>query len=377
MAGDGTYYQREFVVEDAEHSDDEFGTHTAGVEYPEPTRHVYPNAHPALKNFPKSSLSPPAITHRPKLNSTQSKVSTPNPRIRKEPPTTPAAETTVIIKRPKSEFSGTRGRVRASDFDDVTKSVVEEAISIYRAQIGAVEPYPDRVEDREAAVAAWVEACNGQGIRIEFDHDIMKLITARASQARGQLKTLARPLVEAAYGISPTNAKRDNRNLVEDLQDRIGFAYKNLADRTGLYRHPIIQTIVNKMYFKHKTDDGIVNPEFSENEELSLVTLALVLTVIDNCLDEWQTGEHVDVQFSAATYKNKFIAHLKRLEDFAEKTKDANIVSRLRKHLLKMAKKHAKADDAPQVIQAARVTEDEVEAAKKEWEGLVLSEEED
>jgi len=59
---------------------------------------------------------------------------------------------------------------------------------------------------------------------------------------------------------------------------------------------------------------------------------------IDNCLDEWQTGEHVDVQFSAAAYKNKFTAHLKRLEDFTEKTKDANIVSRLHKHLLKMAK---------------------------------------
>jgi hypothetical protein len=42
-----------------------------------------------------------------------------------------------------------------------------------------------------------------------------------------------------------------------------------------------------------------------------------------------------------------------------------------------VSRKHAKADDAPQVIQAARVTEDEVEAAKKEWEGLVLSEEED
>ena len=58
----------------------------------------------------------------------------------------------------------------------MTKSVVEEAISIYRAQIGAVEPYPDRVEDREAVVAAWVEACNGRGIRIEFDQDIMKLV---------------------------------------------------------------------------------------------------------------------------------------------------------------------------------------------------------
>jgi hypothetical protein len=45
--------------------------------------------------------------------------------------------------------------------------------------------------------------------------------------------------------------------------------------------------------------------------------------------------------------------------------------------LMTVSRKHAKADDAPQVIQAARVTEDEVEAAKKEWEGLVLSEEED
>ncbi|KIJ92207.1 hypothetical protein K443DRAFT_13775 [Laccaria amethystina LaAM-08-1] len=59
--------------------------------------------------------------------------------------------------------------------------------------------------------------------------------------------------------------------------------------------------------------------------------------------------------------------------DCAEKTKNANIVSRLRKHLLKMAKKHAKAE----VIQVARFTEDEVEAAKKECEGLALSEEED
>ena len=40
-------------------------------------------------------------------------------------------------------------------------------------------------------------------------------------------------------------------------------------------------------------------------------------------------------------------------------------------------RKHAKADDVPQAIQAARITEDEAEAAKKEWEGLVLSEDED
>ena len=44
---------------------------------------------------------------------------------------------------------------------------------------------------------------------------------------------------------------------------------------------------------------------------------------------------------------------------------------------MRVFRKHAKADDAPQAIQAARITEDEVEAAKKEWESLVLSEDED
>ena len=52
-------------------------------------------------------------------------------------------------------------------------------------------------------------------------------------------------------------------------------------------------------------------------------------------------------------------------------------ISVLEQILMTVVRKHAKADDAPQVIQAARVTEDEVESAKREWEGLVLSEEED
>lgn len=51
-------------------------------------------------------------------------------------------------------------------------------------------------------------------------------MTARASQVRGYLKTTARPLVEAAYGINPNAPKREIRNLVEDLQSRNNFMYK-------------------------------------------------------------------------------------------------------------------------------------------------------
>ena len=59
---------------------------------------------------------------------------------------------------------------------------------------------------------------------------------------------------------------------------------------------------------------------------------------IENNLDEWVTGEHVSVAFSQSTYEQKYLTHLKRLKDFDERTKDSNIVPRIRKHLLKMAR---------------------------------------
>lgn len=58
---------------------------------------------------------------------------------------------------------------------------------------------------------------------------------------------------------------------------------------------------------------------------------------VECCLDELQTGEHVDVPFSANVYQPRFVAILQMLLDFDKKTKDANIVPRLCKHLLKNA----------------------------------------
>jgi hypothetical protein len=82
------------------------------------------------------------------------------------------------------------------------------------------------------------------------------------------------------------------------------------------------------------------------------------------------------------------------LRDFDEKTKDSNIVPRIRKHLLKMARyvsitkckgsrymkvfrKHAKVDEAGLKSKPAELSHDDIETAKKEWESIVLSEGED
>lgn len=51
-------------------------------------------------------------------------------------------------------------------------------------------------------------------------------MTARASQARGQLKTHSRPIVEAEFGLSSENSKRENRDKVEHLLDDLNYLYK-------------------------------------------------------------------------------------------------------------------------------------------------------
>ena len=59
---------------------------------------------------------------------------------------------------------------------------------------------------------------------------------------------------------------------------------------------------------------------------------------IENNLDEWVTGKHISIAFSQMAYEQKYLMHLKCLRDFDERTKDSNIVPRIRKHLLKMAR---------------------------------------
>jgi len=183
--------------------------------------------------------------------------------------------------------------------------------------------------------------------------------------------------VVSAFSLDTPTSKRAIRDKVEQLLDEARYIYKDTEQKTGIFLAPVIQTLINKTWFRGKKDDGVIHPEFFEDEMLSLSTLALVLTVIENNLDEWVTGEHVAVAFSQNAYKQKYLAHVRRLKDFDEKTRESNIVPRLRKHLLKMARKHAKVDATGVKSKPAELSQEDIEAAKKEWENIVLSEGED
>jgi len=99
-----------------------------------------------------------------------------NERVRKSPPRTTSVETTTILKRPKTDSAGSRGRTRVSDFDDLTRSLADETISIYQAQITAVQPWPSTAENWESVSQGWVEVCTSRNVRIELDDEIFKAV---------------------------------------------------------------------------------------------------------------------------------------------------------------------------------------------------------
>jgi len=155
--------------------DDEFDLSTPSITHRKPLVYRYQDA-PALETYPRGPPVQATLVPQASLKPAQ-----PEDHKRKENPPTASAETTVVTKRIKVEGSGSRGRIRTADFDELTRSIIEETISIYRAQIGAVEPFPERTDDRDTVKQAWVEVCTGRNLRVELEEDIFKLV----SQFRG------------------------------------------------------------------------------------------------------------------------------------------------------------------------------------------------
>ena len=86
----------------------------------------------------------------------------------------------VTIKRPKTETAGSRGRTRLSYFDELTKSLADETISIYQAQIIMVQAWPSSAENLASITQAWIEVCTSRNVRIDLDEEIFKAVNVHS-----------------------------------------------------------------------------------------------------------------------------------------------------------------------------------------------------
>ncbi|KAJ7583440.1 hypothetical protein C8J56DRAFT_742353, partial [Mycena floridula] len=233
---------------------------------------------------------------------------------------------------------GSNGRLRQKDCTDpATRASVDCAVTFYRCRISTVNAFPNHDINREFVQASWEDGCMQAGLKkpLPLTSDIAKLAT---SNLRGQLKTKARPIVESRYGFESGHSKkikRANRALAEDLKEKVGFAYQSIYDddgdivRSGLYKNKAIQSVTNDAWFANIADEGITHAEFFS--PLTIPAVALVLTAIECCVDEWATGTRGSIEFSATSYQKIYRLHVKTLERTHEKAlKNSNkFMSRL------------------------------------------------
>ncbi|KAG2112394.1 uncharacterized protein F5147DRAFT_835511 [Suillus discolor] len=167
------------------------------------------------------------------------------------------------------------------------------------------------------------------------------------SHLHGEVKTKVRPYVADEYGFE-TSTKQSviDRNIAhtQELKKAFAFVYKTCSANSnkGLYGTEIIQKGVNTIWFCDKKDEGVLYPEFYK--PFTEVGLALLLTAIESCIDEWSSGAQTNKMFIVDEYQDVLDKHLTNLTDLDKHTKAQGLLPKLLSHLHDNGWIHLKAD---------------------------------
>ncbi|KAG2117748.1 hypothetical protein DEU56DRAFT_930543 [Suillus clintonianus] len=185
----------------------------------------------------------------------------------------------------------------------------------------------------------------------------MKLLK-RTSHVRGELKTKMRTLTHSFFGFRSSDSReviRHNRDLAESLKEGSAFVFKDWTMKRGIYKTELLQEGINIMWFVNRKDEGIIYHEYFNPMPIKVV--ALVLTAIECCIDEWLQGLKEDIKFTSAAYGSVYRGHLGSLQRFHERTAPYKLLERICDNLLDTARFHAGVD-APTASSAAFCIDD-------------------
>ncbi|KAG1847773.1 hypothetical protein C8R48DRAFT_586216, partial [Suillus tomentosus] len=95
----------------------------------------------------------------------------------------------------------------------------------------------------------------------------------------------------------------------------------------GIYKTELLQDGINVMWFANRGDEGIVHNKYFK--PMPIEVIALTLTAIECCIDEWLQGVKEDIKFTAATYGSIYQTHLSSLQRFDERTAPYKLLERI------------------------------------------------
>ncbi|KAG1801495.1 uncharacterized protein HD556DRAFT_1438520 [Suillus plorans] len=230
-----------------------------------------------------------------------------------------------------------------NDFDEISKEILITACSVYRCLIVTQAPFPDSIAaETKLAKEVWHEACQLKGVDVKLTPSAVNMLLKRASHVQGELKMKMRPLTASFHGFRSSNSMeviRSNRDLAERLKIGSIFVFKDLSSKSGIYKTELLQQGINGMWFLNRSDEGVIYHKYFD--PIPIKTIALVLTAIECCVDEWSQGIKEDIKFTSASYGAVYNHHFSSLQHFDERTAPYKLLSKIRINLHDTAHFHA------------------------------------
>ncbi|KAJ2967674.1 hypothetical protein NUW54_g13440 [Trametes sanguinea] len=229
---------------------------------------------------------------------------------------------------------GSRQRARKRDYEPEAQEVLHDAAIIFKSMICSKNAYPNKLNEKTWSVDAWHAAAAKLDIKLAPTNETLGLVAQYSWHLRSEIKNAARALVPGAYslkaGLTP-QSRLFNQERVAFLHRARTFAYEIIGDTAqdcvGLYEAEIIQAIVNNIFYKSATDDGVVLSDVYE--PFPFVGLALILTAVQCSLDEWDTGAFARITFSEENYVSVYRGHLEELRYFEAQSGADRILSEI------------------------------------------------
>ncbi|KAJ7087970.1 hypothetical protein B0H15DRAFT_801037 [Mycena belliarum] len=234
-----------------------------------------------------------------------------------------ATKVTLVLR--KAEFvagkapSGSRTNLK--DYTEPAARLLKRAMHRYEVRIWTLNPFPGADLQEEWVKEIWDEVCTEAEERMELTVRMAGMIKKYGSHARSTLKDGVRPLVAPTYKFTVGDTPEiisANIKLWKALLEESAFHYKALQEpltRSGFAGNTIIIGGLRGIWFRTKAGRGVTYSEYFS--PITLVTLALLFTAIEFCIDEYSSGRFQQANFDEIVNKDRYDVHLNDLTDWA------------------------------------------------------------
>ncbi|KAJ7676753.1 hypothetical protein DFH06DRAFT_613416 [Mycena polygramma] len=216
-------------------------------------------------------------------------------RRRSRSPKKNRKRTKLTEELPKAEFvtgkAPTGSRTNVKDYLEPAKGLLTRAQHKYEVRIWTIDPYPGVELQIQWVKEIWDEVCEEANERMELTERMARMIKGYGSHGRSSMMGGVRPLVAPSYRFTVGDSAAivaKNIAKCKMLLDQSAFHYQNPKERTGYAKNTLIIECVRRIWFQTRSSRGVRFAEYFN--PISLVTLALIFTAIEFCIQEYSTG---------------------------------------------------------------------------------------